>query len=396
MNKLSLFLKSIVIGFASLAVPGLSASTIAIVLCVYYDMIYAISHILKKPRQSLSFLGVLLAGYGVGALAGAVAVNTLYINFPVPVIAAVLGFLIGSIPRTVVDNKENFKHPPDILVMLIVGSIFVIYSLVITNGTPVSFDSIRFPTDYIIMFVVGLITSTTLVVPGVDFAVTLMAMGYYYAFIGLAGNLVTGLFSFGFSGYYFQQLFLMLIYLVGYGVGSFLFSKGLRYLIARFPRQLQSVNVALILVAPVIVIEKCVLTNPDVNLMQTSWKQWVWAFIMFAAGYFAYTWVPMLCRYLHLLPQNTAKVIATEANAARHDIPMEDALAKKTEIPDKTGAEEAPTDSKLSSEKKANNAPMGEPITATKTPPAADVANNSECESAPEAKSHIEDPFDQK
>lgn len=328
MNKLSLFLKSIVIGFASLAVPGLSASTVAIVLCVYYDMIYAISHVLKKPRQSLSFLGVLLAGYGAGALGGAVAVNTLYISFPVPVVAAVLGFLIGSIPRTVVDNRENFKHTPDLLIMLIVGTVFVVYSLVLTNGKAVSFETIQFPADYIIMFVVGLVTSTTLVVPGVDFAVTLMAMGYYYAFIGLAGSLVTGLFSFGFSGYYFQQLFLMLVYLIGYGVGSFLFSKGLRYLITRFPRQLQSVNVALILVAPVIVIEKCVLTNPNINLMQTSWKQWTWAFIMFAAGYFAYTWVPMLCRYLHLVPQNTATVIAEEANAARHDIPIEEALPR--------------------------------------------------------------------
>ena len=329
MNKITLFLKGIVIGFASLAVPGLSASTIAIVLFVYYDMIYAISHILKQPRKSISFLGVLLAGYGVGALFGAVMVNTLYIRFTVPVVAAVLGFLIGSIPRTAVDNKENFKHVPDILIMLVVGAVFIVYSLVITNGQAVSFEVIRFPKDYIIMFCVGLITSTTLVVPGVDFAVTLMAMGYYYAFIGLTGNLVVGLVHPPYNGYYFQQLFLLLIYLIGYGVGSFLFSKGLRYVIKRFPRQLQSVNVALIFVAPVIVIEKCVLTNPLVNLMHTSWKQWVWAFITFAAGYFAYTWVPMLCRHLHLILQNSAEIIAKEADAARHDIPVEQVLEKE-------------------------------------------------------------------
>lgn len=329
MNKLSLFLKGIVIGFTSLAIPGLSASTIAIVLFVYYDMIYAISHILKKPKKSLTFLGVLVAGYGVGALFGAIMVNTLYVRFTVPVVAAVLGFLIGSIPRTAVDNRENFRHVPDILIMIAVGAIFIVYSLVITNGQAVSFDVILFPKDYIIMFCVGLITSTTLVVPGVDFAVTLMAMGYYYAFIGLAGNLATGLIRPPYNGYYFEQLFLLLIYLVGYGVGSFLFSKGLRYIIKRFPRQLQSVNVALIFVAPVIVIEKCVLTNPLVDLMHTSWKQWVWAFITFAAGYFAYTWVPMLCRYLHLLPAHPAEVIAKEADAARNDIPIEEALGNE-------------------------------------------------------------------
>lgn len=329
MNKVVLFFKAIAIGFASLAVPGLSASTIAIVLCVYYDMIYSISHILKKPKQCLSFLSVLLTGYGVGALGGAVCVNTLYIAFPVPVIAAVLGFLIASIPRAAVDNRENFKHVPDIIVMLVVGAIFLVYSLVITNGESVSFETIRFPLDYIMMFIVGLVTSTTLVVPGVDFAVTLMAMGYYYAFIGLTGNLVSGIFLFTLDPYYFQQLFLLVAYLVGYGVGSFLFSKGLRYLISKFPRQVQSVNMALIFVAPVIVIEKCVIANDNVNIMHTSWKQWMWAFIMFAVGYFAFTWVPMLCRYLHLVPSNTAKEVAKENSAARHDIPLEKRFSTK-------------------------------------------------------------------
>ena len=78
-NKLSLVLKGILIGFASLGVPGLSASTIAIVLFVYYDMIYAISHIFSQPKKSITFLLFLLTGYGIGCLGGAWAVNTLYI-----------------------------------------------------------------------------------------------------------------------------------------------------------------------------------------------------------------------------------------------------------------------------------------------------------------------------
>ena len=83
MNKLSLLLKGIVIGFASLGVPGLSASTIAIVLFVYYDLIYAISHIFSQPKKSLSFLAVLLTGYAIGCLGGAWAVNTLGKRFKV-------------------------------------------------------------------------------------------------------------------------------------------------------------------------------------------------------------------------------------------------------------------------------------------------------------------------
>ncbi len=311
MKKRFLFLRGIVIGFASLGIPGLSASTIAIVLCVYYDMIYALSHIFSKPRKSIPFLLVLLAGYAIGCIGGAAGVNKLYDLFPVPVIAAVLGFLIGTIPRMVADNKEDFKRWPNWVVMITVAGIFLVYSLVITNGDVVSFDVIRFPLDYILMALVGCITSATLVIPGVDFAVTLMALGYYYAFIDLVGD-------FGALLSHPTRLFLLLAYLVGYGLGSVMFSKGLRYLIKRFPRQLNCVNIAMVAIAPIIVIKKCLIDNPNEKtfLANISWKAWTWAFVMFAVGYFAFTWVPAVLRYFKLLPKNSNKLAMSAAAAA--------------------------------------------------------------------------------
>ena len=116
-----LLLKGVLIGVASLGVPGLSASTIAIVLFVYYDLIYAISHIFSEPKKSWTFLGFLLTGYAIGCFGGAWAVNTLYMQFPVPVIAAVLGFLIGSLPRMVAESKEDFKRWSNWVVMVAVA-----------------------------------------------------------------------------------------------------------------------------------------------------------------------------------------------------------------------------------------------------------------------------------
>ncbi len=332
MNKISLFLKGIVIGFASLGVPGLSASTIAIVLFVYYDMIYAISHIFSQPKKSISFLAVLLAGYGIGCLGGAWAVNTLYMNYPIPVIAAVLGFLIGSVPRMAADSKEDFKRWPNWVVMVTVASIFLVYAMVITDGQAVSFESVRFPLDFILMAIVGAVTSMTLVIPGVDFAVTLMALGYYYAFIDLVGN---------FAALNFTRLLLLAFYLVGYGFGSVALSKGLRYLIKRYPRQLHCVNLAMVTVSPIIVIKKCLIDNPNEKTMlqNISWKAWTWAFIMFAVGYFAFTWVPMLLRYLGFLPKHTEKVIATENAAARASIPLEEAAQAQEKNENNTKAE---------------------------------------------------------
>ena len=317
MNKhLFLTLKGILIGFASLGIPGLSASTIAIVLFVYYDMIYAISHIFSQPKKSITFLIFLLMGYGVGCIGGAWMVNTLYIQFPLPVIAAVLGFLIGSVPRMAAENKEDFKHWPNWVVMALVAALFLLYALVITDGQSVSFDKELVPFDFIMMFIVGSITSATLVIPGVDFAVTLMALGYYYAFLDLVSN-------FGALFTNPVRLILLGLYLLGYGVGSIAFSKGLRYLIKRYPRQLNCVNIAMVAVAPIIVIKKCLIDNPNEKTLlgSISTEVWLWSFALFAAGYFAFTWVPMLLRYLGILPKNThTEAVETQA-AARGDSP---------------------------------------------------------------------------
>ncbi len=320
MNKhIFLTLKGILIGFASLGVPGLSASTIAIVLFVYYDMIYAISHIFSQPKKSLTFLAFLLAGYAIGCLGGAWLVNTLYVRFPIPVIAAVLGFLVGSVPRMAAENKEDFKHWPNWVVMALVATIFLVYALVITDGQAVSFEKDLVPFDFIMMFIVGAITSATLVIPGVDFAVTLMALGYYYAFIGLVGD-------FGALFASPIRLLLLAFYLVGYGLGSFAFSKGLRYLIKRYPRQLNCVNLAMVAVAPIIVIKKCLIDNPNekTRFHNITWKAWIWAFIMFAAGYFAFTWLPMLLRYFGILPKDTHKeAVQTQAVARGEEVPLD-------------------------------------------------------------------------
>ena len=55
MKKITILFRGILIGFASIAIPGLSASTVAIILCLYYQMIDAISSIFKNFKESLHF-----------------------------------------------------------------------------------------------------------------------------------------------------------------------------------------------------------------------------------------------------------------------------------------------------------------------------------------------------
>lgn len=341
-NKMGLYLKAVLMGFCGLAIPGLSASTIAIIFLVYYDMIYAISHIFSKPKKCLTFLLILVLGYGSGALVGAVAVNTIYLNFPVPMVAAVLGFLIGTIPRMTVETRKDFKNPVNWVVMVVVAGVFLLYALLVSGGEELVFvnNQIEFPKDYILMMIVGIVTSTTLVIPGVDFAVTLMAMGYYYKVIDLIGNIGSLLL-------FPSRLFALLAYVIGYGIGAFFLSKGLRYLSKRFPRQIHCVNYAMVCVAPLVVIKKCIMENPNYWNHFTG-PQMVWAIVMAAVGFFAYTWVPIVLRYIGLVPKDVeaeALKRAEEARAADKDVPPEQNSAPDATESTEEAAAEAPVQS---------------------------------------------------
>ena len=53
--------------------------------------------------------------------------------------------------------------------MALVVAILIIYSYIIINGKEITFTNMQYY-DYIILAVVGFVTSVTLAVPGVDFA----------------------------------------------------------------------------------------------------------------------------------------------------------------------------------------------------------------------------------
>ena len=47
--------------------------------------------------------------------------------------------------------------------------------------------------------------------------------------------------------------------------------------------------------------------------------------ILFAAGYFAFTWVPMLLRYFGVLPKNTHnQAMQAQATARGEDVPLDE------------------------------------------------------------------------
>lgn len=255
MKRFITFCKGLILGFVGLAVPGLSASTIALEINVYYDLIDSISNIFKKFKKSALFLIFLMMGYFAGGFIGSVAMNTVYVTTPIIMILLVMGMVIGGIPNMAKDLKSGIKKPSCWIVMVLLSCLLIAFSFFLTAGKEITFDDMIIA-DYIVLFFVGVFTSATLVVPGVDFAVLLISLGYYSAFTSLVANF------FDFS-VFLHTITVLGIYLIGYGIGSFILSKLIKIIINKYEDQTKYASFAFVLVAPAIIIRKGIFDNPN-------------------------------------------------------------------------------------------------------------------------------------
>ena len=253
MKNLFTYLKGILLGFVGLAIPGLSASTIAIEVGIYYELIDKISGIIKRFRTCILFVVFIALGYFTGGLLGAFSVKLLYENFPLIAVLLIIGFILGGVPKMAKDLKDGLKKVSCYIVFFIIFGLLFLFSFYNHEATQVSLSNIS-PLELVILFFVGLVTSTTLIIPGVDFAVLLLAMGYYESLIFTITDLCT------FHNVLYNLLVLG-VYLLGYGIGSFLLSKIIKKVIEKYSIQAKFASFAFVVISPFVVLKRAIFDN---------------------------------------------------------------------------------------------------------------------------------------
>ncbi len=271
MKKIFILLKGILIGFVSVAIPGLSASTIAIILGIYYLMIDAIGNIFKSFKKSILFLLFLVMGYAIGAFIGANLVSVLYDKFPLIMVFVIIGFIIGSLPKMIKDIIPHAKKISNWLVVIAIWGLLLAFSFIVIQKEEVTL-SIHMPvSEYILLAIIGIVTAGTLVIPGMDFAVVLLSLGYYQAIMGLMNifdeNMLTNFIVLG-------------VYLVGYGVGAFLLSKLIQRLAQKQAEKMKFANFAFVAISPFLVVKQGIINNPYFQTHQILSDSTFWVAIV--------------------------------------------------------------------------------------------------------------------
>lgn len=197
MEKIKLIVYGFIVGLGNI-IPGVSGGALAILLGIYEKMLNAVNTIFKQFKKNFSFLFFLGIGIALAILVGSVGVKAALDNYKIATTLLFIGLIAGGIPSIYkkIDGKISFVN------ILIFAVIFVLMTiLTFVNGTIVTIDTPTF-IDYIKLFVVGIIASATMIIPGISGSMVLMAIGYYDLILGCVANIT----NFSLLGYHIQIL----------------------------------------------------------------------------------------------------------------------------------------------------------------------------------------------
>ena len=206
-EKLSLILKGIVLG-TSFILPGVSGGVLSVVMGIYDKLIEAVSHFyeswanFKKYFNFLFFLGV---GGIISVLILTNVIEFALNKIPVITILLFVGLIVGGVPQLFnkIKNEVSFGN---ILLMFIGIGLLVIMSFTTGGAGNQVIDTSLI--SMIKMFGIGVLSSATIVIPGVSGSFLLMVIGYYEPLLRIVNEITS-----------FTNLYNNIIVMIPLGIG---------------------------------------------------------------------------------------------------------------------------------------------------------------------------------
>lgn len=240
-------LKGMVVGIGGIA-PGLSGSVMLLILGLYEKSIKAISTLFKNFKENSIFLMPLVLGFGCGVLIFSKVVDFLLEHYEFQTRYLFLGLVVGTVPlffKSVRKNGFNRKNCVVVAVALAFGLFLFSFN---RNLFPVVIDPNVFQA-----VLLGVAVAGSSIVPGVDSAVILSALGLYELYVGSIADF---------------NMQILVPAGIGLVIGAFIISTIMSFLINRFYAITYSVIFGLFLsIIPSILNGNCVINTLNALLI---------------------------------------------------------------------------------------------------------------------------------
>lgn len=191
-------LKGMVMGLANI-IPGVSGGTMAVSMGIYDKLIHSITHLFKEFKQSVMFVLPIFIGMGIAIVGSSFGIDYLFATFPLQTNFFFIGLVLGSLPL-LYGNVKGAKIKPGHMVSAVVFFALVVV-LALLDGTEGARADLSFNlVNVIILFVVGIVASATMIIPGVSGSMMLLLLGFYNPILTTIKNFITALVSLDFAG----------------------------------------------------------------------------------------------------------------------------------------------------------------------------------------------------
>ena len=167
------------------SVPGVSGGTVAFIMGFYDKFIGSINSLvfgsMKEKKQSAGYLVKLGIGWVIGMALAALVLSNLFESHIYTVSSLFIGFIAGSIPLIVMEEKESFKQVGKGIGFGIAG-ILVVVGIAWLNGQigSSSMNLGQFSVGLgVKLFLIGMIAISAMFLPGISGSTLLLIFGAY-------------------------------------------------------------------------------------------------------------------------------------------------------------------------------------------------------------------------
>lgn len=240
--------KGMLIGIANI-IPGVSGGTMMVSMGIYDKLIHCITHLFSEFKKSVAFLFPIAVGMGIAIIASAFGLEWLFESFPVQANMLFIGLILGSLPimwKNVKSSKIKAGH-------LIAALAFfaLVAGMAAFGGTEGASADLSFGLVNVIkLFVVGVIASATMVIPGVSGSMVLMLMGFYQPILSAITDFIEALTSLDMEGI-LAGIGKLAPFGIGVVAGVFAVAKAVEFIFEKFPLYAYWAIIGLVVASPV-------------------------------------------------------------------------------------------------------------------------------------------------
>ena len=257
-------LKGIGIGIANV-IPGFSGGTMAVMLNIYDLFVYSFANIFNDFKNVVKKCWSLFVGILIGILFAMVVIVKLLEVTPFITIMFFVGLIFGSMPSIYEKVKKQKINIADIIGFIVAIGVIVALPLIPKTEAAAQYNI----GVYIIMFAMGIVCSSAMVIPGVSGSLVLMAFGYYAFFMSTMKEYLVNIFNFSLTNYW--GMFITLVcFAIGCVIGLVFISKLITKLTEKYPKTVYYTILGLLVASPFSIIY-ATLTDASYTVIFDFW-----------------------------------------------------------------------------------------------------------------------------